>query len=106
VPVALAGSGGASAAAAGGGAEEDEARVTAALGPGSNAEVLASSSVCNIDISRKDMRCLSGLNWLNDEVINFYMSLLQEREHRLSPGARARAPWPEYPVEVLPLRRP
>jgi len=35
------------------------------------------------------MRCLAGLNWLNDEVINFYMSLLQERELRLNPGACA-----------------
>ena len=62
----------------------------AALDPaGDDAETLASSSVCNIDISRKDMRCLDGVNWLNDEVINFYLSLLQERELRLNPGACA-----------------
>ncbi|PSN41014.1 hypothetical protein C0J52_16055 [Blattella germanica] len=30
-------------------------------------------------ITRRDMRTLSGLNWLNDEVINFYMELLKER---------------------------
>jgi hypothetical protein len=72
------------------GAAEEEERVSKALAPGGDdAEMLASSSVCNIDISRKDMRCLAGLNWLNDEVINFYMSLLQERELRLNPGACA-----------------
>jgi hypothetical protein len=27
-----------------------------------------------------------GLNWLNDEVINFFMGLLQQRELRLNPG--------------------
>ena len=74
----------------GAGAAEEEERVRAALDPaGDDAETLASSSVCNIDISRKDMRCLHGDNWLNDEVINFYMSLLQERELRLNPGACA-----------------
>ncbi|XP_015112467.1 sentrin-specific protease 1 [Diachasma alloeum] len=30
-------------------------------------------------ITRKDIHTLSGLNWLNDEVINFYMNLLIER---------------------------
>ena len=61
-----------------------------ALAPGGDdAEMLASGSVCNIDITRKDMRCLHGDNWLNDEVINFYLSLQQERELRLNPGACA-----------------
>jgi hypothetical protein len=73
----------------GAGAAEEQERVREALAPGDPAEILASSSVCNIDISRKDMRCLDGLNWLNDEVINFYLSLLQERELRRNPGACA-----------------
>ncbi|XP_066600299.1 sentrin-specific protease 1-like [Prorops nasuta] len=30
-------------------------------------------------VTRKDMNTLAGLNWLNDEVINFYMNLLIER---------------------------
>lgn len=30
-------------------------------------------------ITRKDLHTLSGLNWLNDEVINFYMNLLIAR---------------------------
>ena len=33
----------------------------------------------NIQITRRDIATLSGLNWLNDEVINFYMNLLMER---------------------------
>ncbi|KAL4221969.1 SUMO1 sentrin specific peptidase 1 [Mactra antiquata] len=32
-----------------------------------------------IQITRGDIATLSGLNWLNDEVINFYMNLLMER---------------------------
>jgi len=33
----------------------------------------------SIQITRKDVQTLHGLNWLNDEVINFYMNLLVER---------------------------
>ncbi|KAK7061142.1 SUMO1 sentrin specific peptidase 1 [Halocaridina rubra] len=33
----------------------------------------------NIQITRRDIATLAGLNWLNDEVINFYMNLLMER---------------------------
>lgn len=33
----------------------------------------------NIQITRKDIATLDGLNWLNDEVVNFYMNLLMER---------------------------
>ena len=30
----------------------------------------------------KDIRTLHGLNWLNDEVINFYMQLICERSEK------------------------
>ncbi|XP_045614294.2 LOW QUALITY PROTEIN: sentrin-specific protease 1 [Procambarus clarkii] len=33
----------------------------------------------NTQITRHDISTLAGLNWLNDEVINFYMNLLMER---------------------------
>lgn len=33
----------------------------------------------NIQIARRDIATLLGKNWLNDEVINFYMNLLIER---------------------------
>lgn len=40
-------------------------------------EVLVSAF--SISICRKDVQTLYGLNWLNDEIINFYMSLICER---------------------------
>jgi hypothetical protein len=33
----------------------------------------------NSDIRRKDLETLQGLNWLNDEVINFYFNMISER---------------------------
>ncbi|CAG9835228.1 unnamed protein product [Diabrotica balteata] len=33
----------------------------------------------NLNITRRDLLTLSGLNWLNDEVINFYMNMIIER---------------------------
>lgn len=37
------------------------------------------SSKFNMNITRQDIITLAGLNWLNDEVINFYMNLIIER---------------------------
>jgi sentrin-specific protease 1 len=37
----------------------------------------------NIDMTRSKFACLRERTWLNDEVINFYMSMLQERDDRL-----------------------
>lgn len=31
------------------------------------------------EITRRDLLTLKGLDWLNDEVINFYMNLICER---------------------------
>ncbi|KRT82589.1 Peptidase [Oryctes borbonicus] len=42
-----------------------------------NSEIL--SRKFNMNITRQDLLTLSGLNWLNDEVINFYMNLIIER---------------------------
>lgn len=33
----------------------------------------------DVDITRRDIQTLKGLNWLNDEIINFYMNLIVER---------------------------
>ena len=33
----------------------------------------------NIKITRHDIDTLSKCNWLNDEVINFYFSMIEER---------------------------
>lgn len=44
---------------------------------GSENEILVSKF--NLNIARRDIMTLNGLNWLNDEVINFYMNLIIER---------------------------
>ena len=33
----------------------------------------------NIDMTRRHIACLHSLTWLNDEVINMYVALLQVR---------------------------
>jgi sentrin-specific protease 1 len=38
----------------------------------------------NIQILRKDIQSLRGLNWLNDEIINFYMNLICERNSTIN----------------------
>ncbi|KAJ8677928.1 hypothetical protein QAD02_013715 [Eretmocerus hayati] len=48
-----------------------------ALANGYEDEIL--SEKYGLRITRKDIRTLAGLNWLNDEVINFYMNLLITR---------------------------
>uniref|UniRef100_A0A8C1ZFT8 Si:dkey-21c19.3 n=1 Tax=Cyprinus carpio TaxID=7962 RepID=A0A8C1ZFT8_CYPCA len=57
--------------------EDMEKEVSRALRGGSQDEVL--SEGFRLTITRKDLQTLSHLNWLNDEVINFYMNLLVER---------------------------
>ncbi|MBN3296176.1 SENP1 protease, partial [Amia calva] len=57
-----------------------EEEVNRALRGGSHDEVL--SEGFRLTITRKDLQTLSHLNWLNDEVINFYMNLLVERSRR------------------------
>ena len=65
--------------------EQQEQRVDEALASGDGSEVLASSTFTNIEVRRTDMACLEGLGWLNDEVINYYMGMLQQRELRANP---------------------
>uniref|UniRef100_A0A3B5B8E2 SUMO specific peptidase 1 n=1 Tax=Stegastes partitus TaxID=144197 RepID=A0A3B5B8E2_9TELE len=57
--------------------EEMEVEVNRVLRGGSPHEVL-SEGFC-LSLTRKDLQTLSNLNWLNDEVINFYMNMLVER---------------------------
>ncbi|XP_052451010.1 sentrin-specific protease 1 [Carassius gibelio] len=57
--------------------EDMEKEVNRALRGGSQDEVL--SEGFRLTITRKDLQTLNHLNWLNDEVINFYMNLLVER---------------------------
>uniref|UniRef100_A0A673BLA7 Si:dkey-21c19.3 n=1 Tax=Sphaeramia orbicularis TaxID=375764 RepID=A0A673BLA7_9TELE len=57
--------------------DEMEAEVNKVLRGGSPHEIL--SEGFGLSLTRKDLQTLSNLNWLNDEVINFYMNLLVER---------------------------
>uniref|UniRef100_A0A8C4DU42 SUMO specific peptidase 1 n=1 Tax=Dicentrarchus labrax TaxID=13489 RepID=A0A8C4DU42_DICLA len=57
--------------------EEMEDEVNMVLRGGSSHDVL--SEGFGLSLTRKDLQTLSNLNWLNDEVINFYMNLLVER---------------------------
>eukprot|EP00062_Callorhinchus_milii_P023222 gi/632981845/ref/XP_007907813.1/ PREDICTED: sentrin-specific protease 1-like [Callorhinchus milii] len=57
--------------------EEMEEQVSRAFRPGHPDEIL--SEAFRLTITRKDIQTLNHLNWLNDEVINFYMNLLVVR---------------------------
>ncbi|XP_037076518.1 sentrin-specific protease 1-like isoform X2 [Pollicipes pollicipes] len=56
---------------------EMESTISAALRPSPPTELLAEAF--NQRITRHDLQTLKGLNWLNDEVINFYMNMIMER---------------------------
>ncbi|CAH1644636.1 unnamed protein product [Spodoptera littoralis] len=56
---------------------EQEKLVNRALGPGPPGQMLVEKF--NLRIHRRDLQTLTGLNWLNDEIINFYMNLLMQR---------------------------
>ncbi|XP_055603201.1 sentrin-specific protease 1-like isoform X2 [Uranotaenia lowii] len=60
--------------------EEHQGIIKRALYGGSRTEVLINKF--NISITRNDLATLIGDNWLNDEVINFYMNLLIERSEQ------------------------
>jgi len=58
--------------------DDMESRISQSLNrSGHPDEVLADKF--RLQLTRRDIQTLSGLNWLNDEVINFYMNLLMER---------------------------
>jgi hypothetical protein len=48
-------------------------------GPGPGDELLARHEHANIDIRREHMLCLQETEWLNDEVINMYVAMMQVR---------------------------
>lgn len=58
---------------------EERALAEASLGGGSPDEVLASRF--SVNLTRQQVECLLPGVWLNDEVINFYYKLLQDRCH-------------------------
>ncbi|XP_032457372.1 sentrin-specific protease 1 [Nasonia vitripennis] len=54
-------------------------RIKLALSSGATDEVLVEKF--GLRITKKDIQTLAGLNWLNDEVINFYMNLIMTRSN-------------------------
>lgn len=58
----------------------EEELVQRALGRGLPGEVLATHQKTNLEVTRADFECMKPGQWLNDEVINFYIALLQERD--------------------------
>uniref|UniRef100_A0A1B0AVD8 Ubiquitin-like protease family profile domain-containing protein n=1 Tax=Glossina palpalis gambiensis TaxID=67801 RepID=A0A1B0AVD8_9MUSC len=60
-------------------AKEHRDRINAAIF-GSTDQILTSKF--NLNITRRDLRTLYGCNWLNDQIINFYMNLLIDRGER------------------------
>ncbi|CAM5168980.1 unnamed protein product [Eretmochelys imbricata] len=57
--------------------EEMEKEIKSVFRSGNQDEIL--SEAFRLTITRKDIQTLNNLNWLNDEIINFYMNLLMER---------------------------
>ena len=57
-------------------------RVRSVLSGPENQELLIEKYA--IDMTRAKMLCLRPRTWLNDEVINFYMNMLMERDQRRS----------------------
>ncbi|XP_061592101.1 sentrin-specific protease 1 [Cololabis saira] len=62
--------------------EEMDIEIRGLMRGGNPHEVL--SEGFGLSLTRKDLQTLSNLNWLNDEVINFYMNLLVERSKKPS----------------------
>lgn len=56
---------------------DEEQTVESALGPGPEGELLA--ELLNVPVHRRDMRTLRPMQWLNDEVVNYYFKLLLKR---------------------------
>lgn len=68
--------------------DEMQDRISAALRPKPATEVLCEAF--NLSITRHDIQTLNGLNWLNDEVVNFYMTMLMERGKSSSADSNSR----------------
>lgn len=59
-----------------------DTRVKAVLFQGSESDVVVSKY--NVELRRRDIRTLDGLTWLNDEVMNFWVSILADHFRRTS----------------------
>jgi len=57
--------------------DEMESVIEGAMRPHPESQVLCDGF--NLTITRRDINSLAGLNWLNDQVVNFYFTLIMER---------------------------
>lgn len=64
--------------------EEEKSIIDKAVNNGPLSEILISKF--NISISRRDIKTLIGEEWLNDQIINFYLNLLKERSEQNGTG--------------------
>jgi len=64
---------------------------------GNDSEILVSRF--NVELTRKQLACLKPGQWLNDEVINFYCKLLEERSKQIKDSNKCWFPnsffWPK-----------
>ena len=60
-----------------------------AFASGPDSEVLVEHTHSGVDIARKDIRTLKTRQWLNDEVMNVYMGLLQVKPRCVCTAAQA-----------------
>ncbi|KAK3264149.1 hypothetical protein CYMTET_27096 [Cymbomonas tetramitiformis] len=65
--------------------EEIETLWQVLLADGNSKRIIVRSDFSNIDIEAEDMLRMRDGEWLNDQVINFYLGLLQQRELRKNP---------------------
>lgn len=63
--------------------EEQERVISQAFKPGPASQVFIDKF--NLRVTRNDLMTLRGLNWLNDEIINFYTNLISERGNGSNP---------------------
>ena len=62
--------------------KENELYEVAMNKDGDSEEVLATNEGSHLRISRGDLACMRAPEWLNDETVNFYMALLNDRDAR------------------------
>lgn len=55
----------------------------------------------NLEVSRGDLLKLHKLEWLNDEVINFFLEMIADRPTR--PCSMRRQPLPKVPMPMSHL---
>jgi len=68
--------------------EDEQEEIHQLLRHGRDTDVVVSGF--NVDMRRQDIRTCAPCTWLNDEVINFFMNLLKERDHALVAEAAAK----------------